>query len=130
MPRRILEGEVVSDKMDKTVTVLVERRTMHPVYKKIIRLSAKYAAHDEANSFKIGDRVQIQECRPISKRKSWTVITKPGPNAGRPVREKAAEVAAPVKEKKAKAAAPAAAEAKKEAPKKAAKKTTSKKKDA
>jgi small subunit ribosomal protein S17 len=74
MPRRILEGEVVSDKMDKTVTVKVERRTMHPVYKKYIRSSKKYAAHDENNQFKTGDRVQIIECRPISKRKSWTVL--------------------------------------------------------
>jgi len=94
MPRRILEGEVVSDKMDKTVTVLVERRFMHPVYKKFVRSSAKYAEHDENNSFKAGDRVEIQECRPISKRKSWIVITQPGPNAGRPKRATAAESAA------------------------------------
>lgn len=77
MPRRILEGKVVSDKMDKTVTVLVERRYMHPVYKKYIRKSDKYAAHDETNTFQIGDRVQIEECRPISKRKSWKVVTVP-----------------------------------------------------
>lgn len=74
MPRRILEGEVISDKMDKTITVKVERRTMHPVYKKYIRTSKKYAAHDEKNQFKTGDRVQIVECRPISKRKTWTVL--------------------------------------------------------
>lgn len=77
MPRRILEGKIVSDKMDKTVTVLVERRYMHPVYKKYIRKSDKYAAHDETNTFKAGDRVQIEECRPISKRKSWRVLTAP-----------------------------------------------------
>lgn len=77
MPRRILEGDVVSDKMDKTVTVLVERRFMHPVYKKYVKRTDKYAAHDEANSFAIGDRVQIEECRPISKRKKWRVITIP-----------------------------------------------------
>ncbi len=77
MPRRILEGKVVSDKMDKTITVLVERRYMHPVYKKYIRKSDKYAAHDETNAFRTGDRVQIEECRPISKRKSWKVVTVP-----------------------------------------------------
>ncbi len=75
MPRRILEGKVVSDKMDKTITVLVERRTMHPLYKKYIRTSTKYAAHDEHNVFKSGDVVEIQECRPLSARKSWVVIS-------------------------------------------------------
>lgn len=75
MPRRILEGKVVSDKMDKTVTVLVQRRYMHPVIKKYINKSAKFAAHDEQNAFKAGDMVAIQECRPISKRKTWVVIS-------------------------------------------------------
>lgn len=75
MPKRILEGAVVSDKMDKTITVLVERRYRHPVYKKYIKRTDKYAAHDENNQFKTGDRVQIIECRPISKRKSWRVMT-------------------------------------------------------
>ena len=75
MPRRILEGKIVSDKMDKTVTVLVERRYMHPMYKKYVRQSAKYAAHDENNVFKTGDFVSIQECRPISARKTWVVIS-------------------------------------------------------
>ena len=74
MPRRVLQGTVVSDKGDKTVIVLVERRVMHPVYKKFIRQSKKYAAHDENNSFKAGDTVSIIECRPISKRKRWTVV--------------------------------------------------------
>lgn len=74
MPRRVLEGTVVSDKMDKTVTVLVERRFMHPVYKKYVKRSSKFAAHDEANSKKVGDAVQIIECAPISKRKSWTLV--------------------------------------------------------
>jgi small subunit ribosomal protein S17 len=74
MPRRILQGTVVSDKGDKTVTVLVERRVMHPVYKKYIRTSKKYAAHDETNGCKTGDSVSIIECRPISKRKRWTVM--------------------------------------------------------
>ena len=77
MPRRVMEGRVVSDKMDKTVTVLVERRTMHPIYKKYVKQSAKYAAHDEANVFRIGGVVSIEECAPISKRKTWTVITDP-----------------------------------------------------
>ncbi len=75
MPRRIVEGRVVSDKMDKTVTVLVERRVMHAKYKKYVRMSSKYAAHDEGNQFKTGDLVTIEECRPISKRKTWKVIS-------------------------------------------------------
>jgi len=66
---------VVSDVQDKTVVVRVERRVMHPVYKKFITRSKKYAAHDEANHFKIGDTVRIQECRPLSKNKSWVVLT-------------------------------------------------------
>ena len=74
MPRRVLQGTVVSDKGDKTVTVLVERRVMHPVYKKYIRRSKKYAAHDEHNKHKAGDTVSIIECRPISKRKCWMVM--------------------------------------------------------
>ncbi len=77
MPRRVMEGRVVSDKMDKTVTVLVERRTMHPIYKKYVKQSVKYSAHDEANVFRIGDFVSIEECAPISKRKSFKVITDP-----------------------------------------------------
>lgn len=76
MPRRVLQGTVISDKCDKTVTVLVERRVMHPVYKKFIRRSKKYAAHDEHNSCKVGDVVSIIESRPISKRKRWVVIKK------------------------------------------------------
>lgn len=74
MPRRVLEGKVTSDKMDKTVTVSVERRFMHPKYKKYIRKTTKYAAHDESNSVKEGELVQIIECAPISKRKTWTVV--------------------------------------------------------
>ena len=70
MPRRILEGDVVSDQNDKTITVLVERRFRHPVYKKYIKKTTKYRAHDEANAHKIGDRVSIIECRPISKNKT------------------------------------------------------------
>jgi len=74
MPRRILQGVVVSDKGDKTITVLVERRVMHPVYKKFIKLSKKYRAHDEGNVCQVGDTVRIRECRPISKTKTWEVL--------------------------------------------------------
>ena len=75
MPKRVMQGVVVSDKQDKTVTVLVERRVMHPLYKKYVKKSKKYAAHDENNSSKVGDTVSIQECRPLSKRKRWEVVT-------------------------------------------------------
>ena len=78
MPRRVLTGRVTSDKMDKTVTVLVDRRVMHPLYKKFIRKSKKYAAHDESNVCKIGDMVRIVECPPISKRKTWTLVERNG----------------------------------------------------
>ncbi len=74
MPRRILQGVVVSDKQDKTVIVRVERRMMHPIYKKFIRRSKKFAAHDENNVGKIGDVVRIRECAPISKTKKWELI--------------------------------------------------------
>jgi len=71
---RTLTGNVISDRMDKTVTFLVERRVKHPVYGKILTKSSKIKAHDDSNSVKEGDRVVIAECRPISKDKSWTVI--------------------------------------------------------
>ena len=74
MPKRVLQGVVVSDKADKTISVRVERRIMHPLYKKFIRRSKKYAAHDPENNCKIGDLVRIQECRPISKSKRWEVL--------------------------------------------------------
>jgi small subunit ribosomal protein S17 len=74
MPRRVLQGTVVSDKGDKTITVLVERRVPHPIYKKYIKRSKKYAAHDETNSRKLGDVVEIIECSPISKNKRWTLV--------------------------------------------------------
>ena len=74
MPRRVLQGVVVSDKRDKTVTVLVERRVMHPLYKKFIKRSKRYQAHDETNSAKVGDTVRIIETRPISKTKSWILV--------------------------------------------------------
>jgi small subunit ribosomal protein S17 len=74
MPRRVLQGTVVSDKGDKTVIVSVERRIKHPIYKKFIKRSKRYAAHDEANSIKTGDVVRIIESKPISKTKKWVVV--------------------------------------------------------
>ncbi|MCK0128011.1 30S ribosomal protein S17 [Erythrobacter sp. F6033] len=73
MPKRILTGTVTSDKTDKTVTVLVERKVKHPLYGKIIRRSKKYHAHDEENAFTVGDVVRIEETKPISKTKTWAV---------------------------------------------------------
>ena len=75
MPKRILQGVVVSAKQDKTVVVSVERQVMHPVYKKIVKRSKKFAAHDENNQFKVGDTVSIVESKPYSKTKTWTVIS-------------------------------------------------------
>ena len=75
MPKRVMQGVVVSDKPDKTVVVRVERRVMHPLYKKFIKRSKKFAAHDPENKFKTGDVVRIRECPPISKRKCWEVLT-------------------------------------------------------
>jgi small subunit ribosomal protein S17 len=75
MPRRVLQGVVTSDVCDKTVTVLVERRVQHPIYKKFIVRSKKYLAHDEGNQAKKGETVRIRECRPISKRKRWEILT-------------------------------------------------------
>jgi small subunit ribosomal protein S17 len=74
MSRRVLQGIVVSDACDKTVIVRVERRVMHPVYKKFITHSKKYAAHDEGNRWHKGDAVRIEESRPLSKRKHWVVL--------------------------------------------------------
>jgi small subunit ribosomal protein S17 len=76
MPKRILEGVVVSDKNDKTCVVLVERRLRHPVLKKTVRLSKKYHAHDEKNVAKTGDVVRIEETRPLSKLKRWLLLEK------------------------------------------------------
>ena len=75
MPKRILQGKVVSDKNEQTVTVLVERRFKHPLLHKTVRLSKKFRAHDAENQFKVGDTVRIAECAPISKTKRWTVLT-------------------------------------------------------
>ncbi|MFK7973354.1 MAG: 30S ribosomal protein S17 [Rickettsiaceae bacterium] len=74
MPKRILQGTVESAASDKTISVRVERTYSHPLYKKIVRSSTKYAAHDEKNACKVGDKVKIQECRPLSKTKSWVVL--------------------------------------------------------
>ncbi len=129
MPRRVLEGSVVSAKSDKTITVLVERRFMHPVYKKYIKSSSKYTAHDEANQSKEGDRVSIIECRPISKSKRWKLVSDDAAPAPKKVEK-------PKAEKKKEAAPAKKAEDKKPAAKKAstkkpaAKKATKTKKDA
>ncbi len=82
MPKRVLQGVVVSDVQDKTVVVRVERRVMHPVYKKYIMRSKKYAAHDEKNVFKVGDLVRIEESKPISKNKHFVVLEAQAPSAG------------------------------------------------
>ena len=74
MPKRILQGIVLSDKQDKTITVLVERKFRHPVLKKVIKRSKKYSAHDADNKFNIGDKVKIMESKPISKLKRWVVV--------------------------------------------------------
>ena len=107
MPKRVLSGTVVSDKGDKTVVVRVERRVKHPLYGKIIRLSKKYHAHDEGNAFKLGEQVRIEECAPVSKLKSWTVLDRIGaaPAAAEDIVEvdvsKPARPAAPAKDDKA-----------------------------
>jgi small subunit ribosomal protein S17 len=74
MPKRVLQGTVVSDTNEKTVVVRVERRFTHPVMKKVVRRSKKYHAHDETNVAKVGDIVWIEECAPISKNKRWTLV--------------------------------------------------------
>ena len=76
MPKRILTGTVVSDVNDKTITVRVERKVKHPLYGKIIRRSKKYHAHDEANEFKAGETVRIEETKPISKNKTWVALAR------------------------------------------------------
>jgi small subunit ribosomal protein S17 len=81
MPKRVLTGTIVSDKTDKTVVVLVERRVKHPLYGKIVRRSKKYHAHDEGNEYREGETVRIEETAPISKLKTWRVIGKVGAEA-------------------------------------------------
>jgi small subunit ribosomal protein S17 len=94
MSKRVLQGVVVSDACNKTVIVRVERRVMHSLYKKFVTHSKKYAAHDEENSYRSGDIVRIEESRPISKRKSWIVLSGPADAAsGRRFAGKAAEPA-------------------------------------
>jgi len=78
MPKRVLQGVVVSDKTDKTIVVRVERRFTHPLFRKTVRRSKKYQAHDATNACKVGDMVRIEECSPISKTKRWTVVTEEG----------------------------------------------------
>ncbi|WP_046865349.1 30S ribosomal protein S17 [Microvirga massiliensis] len=78
MPKRVLQGVVVSDKQNKTVVVKVERRFTHPVLKKTVRRTKNYHAHDENNTAKVGDLVFIEESRPLSKLKSWVVVQEPG----------------------------------------------------
>ncbi|HWA00435.1 MAG TPA: 30S ribosomal protein S17 [Caulobacterales bacterium] len=78
MPRRVMQGTIVSDKGDKTVVVQVERTFLHPVLKKTVRRSTKFHAHDEANAFKTGEIVEIQECPPKSRLKRWEVVGRVG----------------------------------------------------
>lgn len=112
MPKRVLSGTVVSDKGDKTVVVRVERRVKHPLYGKIIRLSKKYHAHDEANAYAVGEQVRIEECAPVSKLKTWTVVERIGAARAAAVEidepEALAPEAEPSKPAKSKAAKPAA----------------------
>jgi len=100
MPKRVLIGTVVSDKGDKTVTVRVERRVKHPLYGKIIRRSKKYHAHDEANAYRVGEQVRIEECAPISKLKTWTVVERLGAAKAAAIDIDEPSVVAPEKETK------------------------------
>ena len=84
MPKRILHGVVVSDANDKTVVVKIERRFTHPLFKKTVRRTKKYHAHDAENKFKVGDLVSIEECAPISRQKRWTVVSNEGRAHGSP----------------------------------------------
>jgi small subunit ribosomal protein S17 len=112
MPKRVLTGTVVSDKGEKTVVVRVDRRVKHPLYGKIIKLSKKYHAHDEANAYSTGEQVRIEECAPVSKLKTWTVVERLGAARAAPVEIVEGATEEPVetekKPAKAKAAKPAA----------------------
>ena len=100
MPKRVLIGTIVSDKGDKTVTVRVDRRVKHPLYGKIIRRSKKYHAHDADNAYRTGEQVRIEECKPISKHKTWTVIERIGAAKAAVVEiDEPSMVAAPAEEK-------------------------------
>ena len=112
MPKRVLTGTIVSDKGDKTVVVSVERRVKHPLYGKIIKRSKKYHAHDEANAYRLGEQVRIEECAPISKLKTWSVVDRIGAAKAfevEIVEGATAEPAQPAKAKASKAATKAAA---------------------
>ena len=122
MPKRVLTGTVVSDKGDKTVVVRVERRVKHPLYGKIIKLSKKYHAHDAANEFHIGEIVRIEECAPISKLKSWTVLDRIGVAKIGAVDIDEPEIVAPSEPAAEAAPAPAEEKAEKKPAKKPAKK--------
>jgi small subunit ribosomal protein S17 len=131
MPKRVLTGTVVSDKADKTVVVRVERRVKHPLYGKIIRLSKKYHAHDAANEFRAGEIVRIEECAPMSKLKTWTVLDRIGVAKAVAVEIDEPELLAspqsePEKQAEEKAEEKAAKPAEEKAEKKPAKKTTKK----
>jgi len=131
MPKRVLTGTVVSDKADKTVVVRVERRVKHPLYGKIIRLSKKYHAHDAANEFRAGEIVRIEECAPMSKLKTWTVLDRIGVAKTATVEIDEPELLAspqsePEKQAEEKAEEKAAKPAEERAEKKPAKKTTKK----
>ena len=131
MPKRALTGTVVSDKADKTVVVRVERRVKHPLYGKIIRLSKKYHAHDAANEFRAGEIVRIEECAPMSKLKTWTVLDRIGVAKTATVEIDEPELLAspqsePEKQAEEKAEEKAAKPAEEKAEKKPAKKTTKK----
>jgi small subunit ribosomal protein S17 len=119
MPKRVLTGTVVSDKADKTVVVRVERRVKHPLYGKIIKLSKKYHAHDEANAFKLGEMVRIEERAPISKLKTWEVIDRIGAAKAAVVEIAEPEIVAPTESEPSKPA-------EEKAEKKPAKKSTKK----
>ena len=128
MPKRILTGTITSDKMDQTVTVLVERRVKHPLYGKIIKRSKKYHAHDAANDYRMGETVRIEETKPISKTKSWVVLDRIG-EVPEEVKSQIAEdkqAAEAAKAEATKAAKPKKAPAKAAAKKAPAKKTTKK----
>jgi small subunit ribosomal protein S17 len=103
MPKRVLIGTVVSDKGDKTVTVRVDRRVKHPLYGKIIRRSKKYHAHDADNAYRTGEQVRIEECKPISKHKTWTVIERLGAAKAAAIEIDEPEVVAPPAEEPVKA---------------------------
>jgi len=131
MPKRVLTGTVVSDKADKTVVVRVERRVKHPLYGKIIRLSKKYHAHDAANEFHVGEIVRIEECAPMSKLKTWTVLDRIGVAKTATVEIDEPELLAspqsePEKQAEEKAEEKAAKPAEEKVEKKPAKKTTKK----